>query len=78
MRDVLLIRQDQLKSMLPLRQTELHLRLSAAEMDVIGIAWYWRIEGRGIGIDDEVVVPGIGLAHPSRRHAHVAQAKSDR
>ena len=64
MRHVLRVPKDELKRVLARCQLQLYFGLSAAEMQVIGIARDRHIEGRGVGIDDEVVMPGIGLDRP--------------
>jgi len=77
MGDMLVVGENELQRVLALRQLQLHLGLAGAEMDVIGIVRERRVERRSLGVDDEVVMAGIGFCHARRRDAHIAQAETD-
>ena len=49
----------------------------AAEVQVGAIVGDRLVHGRQVGVDEQVMMPGIGLVDPGRRHSHVAQAEPD-
>jgi hypothetical protein len=51
--------------------------LSRSEMQMIEVIGYWLVQGRQLGIDQEVVVAGIGLVEASWHHPHIDEAKSN-
>ena len=77
-RNVSLIPQEKLEGVLSGGQVDLSLGLSGAEMQVIEIVWNWLIQWRKLGIDQQMVVPGILPVGARRRHAHPAQSEMNR
>ena len=49
------------------------LGLAGAEVEVVAVVRDRLVQRRQVGVDQQVVVAGIGLVHACRRHAHVAQ-----
>ena len=77
MRDVLLVRQNELKGMRAGRKRYLFLCLSRAEMKVIGIIRNRLVENRSFGIDDKMMMSRVRLHHPGWRHSHIGEAKAN-
>ena len=66
MRNVILVTQQQLQGVAAGRQVKARLGLPETEMQMVVVVWYWLIQWRQIGIDDQVMMTGIGLLNASR------------
>ena len=75
MRNMTLIAQQKLQGVLSGRQAHLGLGLACTEVQVIEIVWNRLIQGRQLGIDQQIVVAGILSIGTCRRHPHAAQPK---
>jgi hypothetical protein len=46
-------------------------------MQMIEVIRYWLVQGRQLGIDQEVMVAGVGLVDASGRYPHIDEAKAN-
>jgi hypothetical protein len=60
------------------RERHRRLGLAGAEVQVLEVVRDRLIERRQFGIDDEMMVPGVGIGQPRRRDTHVDQSEMDR
>src|SRR6516165_7628932 len=75
MRNMTLVTQQKLQGVLSGRQVHFSLGLACTEVEVIEIVWNWLIQRRRLGIDQQMVVPGILSIGARRCHSHTAQPK---
>ena len=75
MRDMAFIAEQQLQGMFAGRQFYLDLGLSTAKMYMLRIRRHRCVGRLKIGVDDQVVMPGVGFFRSGRRYAHATQAK---
>jgi hypothetical protein len=74
---VVLIREQELQRMAAGVQGDARLGLSGAEVQVVEVVRNRLVQGRQRRVDQEVMVPGIGLVHAGRRDAHVEESEPD-
>src|SRR5271156_5223408 len=55
------------------RQRDLGLGLAGTKMKVIKIVRDWLVERRQLGVDEQVMVPGVRLVEASWRDTHIQQ-----
>ena len=55
----------------------LRFSLSGAEMEMIEVVWDGLIERRQRGVDQQVMMPRVGLGYARGRNAHVDKTKVD-
>ena len=77
-RDVIGIPEQELQGVLTRGQRDRCFRLPRPEMLVVEVIGDWLIERRELGVDQEVMVTGIGLVQAGRGHAHILKAKVQR
>ena len=77
MRYVVLVPEQKLKFMRTERQCYLGFSLSGAKMEVIEVVWNGLIERRQGGVDQQVMMPRVGLGHARRCDSHVYKAEVD-
>ena len=76
-RHMLAIAQQKLKRVLAGGQGERRLGLPRSEVHVVLVVGDRLVEGRQRGVDDQVVVSGIGFVDAGGRYAHFFQAEAD-
>lgn len=75
MRYVICVAEQQLKLVLAQGQGDRCLCLPSAEMQVMKVIRNRPVERRQVGIDQEMVMTGIGLCDARRRDAHVFETE---
>ena len=74
---VVLVPEQKLKFMRAKRKRYLRFSLSGAEMEMIEVVWDGLIERGQRGVDQQVMMPRVGLGYACRRNAHVQKAEVD-
>jgi len=69
------VAEEQLKRVLAQRKVNCCFGLARSEMQMIEVIRYRLIQRRQLGVDQEMVVAGVGLFDARRRHAHVGKTK---
>ena len=69
------VAEEQLKRVLAQRKVNCCFGLSRSEVQMIEVIRYRLIQRRQLGVDQEMVVAGVGLFDARRRHAHVDKTK---
>ena len=69
------VAEEQLKRVLAQRKVNCCFGLARSEMQMIEVIRYRLIQRRQRGIDQKMVVAGVGLFDARRRHAHVGKTK---
>ena len=69
------VAEEQLKRVLAQRKVNCCFGLARSEMQMIEVIRYRLIKRRQLGVDQEMVVAGVGLFDARRRHAHVGKTK---
>jgi len=72
---VVLVPEQKLKFMRAKRERYLRFSLPRAEMEMIEVVWYGLIERRQGGVDQQVMMPSVGLGHARRCNSHVQKAE---
>ncbi len=65
------VSEQKLKFMRTERKRYLRFSLPSAEMEMIEVVWYGLIERRQGSVNDQVMMPRVGLGHPRRCNSHV-------
>jgi len=78
MRDMILIPQQQPERVFPGRQSDLSLALGVAEVQMIEIRRDRLVQRRQLGIDQQMVVPGIRTIYTRPRQLHATKPKTNR
>lgn len=76
MRDMVFVAEQELKCVYPQWQVHGCFRLPRPEVQMVEVIRDGLVERRQLGIDQEVMMAGIGLLNARRRHAHVDQTKA--
>src|SRR5437588_415313 len=76
--DVVLVAEQQLQRMVARRQCNLDFGLASTEMQMVRIIRDWLIEWWKLGIDQQMMMAGIGAVRAGRGDAHVLQTKINR
>ena len=71
------VREQKLQRVFAGRQGDRCFGLSGSEVQVIEVARYRLVEGRKIGVDQEMVVTGIGIIDAGRCDTHFLDAKEE-
>jgi hypothetical protein len=71
------IREQQAQLVTARRQRDFRLGLAGAKMKMIEIVGNRLVERRQIGVDQKVMVSGVGFVEACRRDAHIEQAEAD-
>ena len=74
MRRMIVVAEQQLQRVPALGQRHHHFGLPVAEMDVVVVGRDRLVRRAGIGIDQQMMMPGSGVIDACRRDAHAAQA----
>ena len=69
------VAEEQLKRVLAQGKVNCCFGLSRSEVQMIEVIRYRLIQRRQLGVDQKMVVPGVGLFDARRRHAHVGKTK---
>lgn len=69
------VAEEQLKRVLAQRKVNSCFGLSRSEVQMIEVVRYRLIQRRQLGVDQKMVVAGVGLVDARRRHAHVGKTK---
>ena len=78
MRDVVFVAEQELKRVYPQWQVHGCFRLPRPEVQMVEVIRDGLVERRQLGIDQEVVMAGIGPLDARRCHPHADETKADR
>ena len=77
-RHMIFVGEQKLQRVLPEGKGDGRFRLPGAEMQMIEVVRDRLVQRRQLGIDQEVMVPGIGIVDAGRRDAHLEEAEVKR
>jgi hypothetical protein len=75
---VVFVAKQKLKGMPPGREVHRGFRLPGAEVEMVEVVRDRQVERRQLGVDQEVVVAGIGLVDAGGGHANIGEPEANR
>jgi hypothetical protein len=77
MRHVVFVAKQELKRVSAEGERYRCFGLASSEVKMIEVVWYGLIERRQLGVNQKMVVAGIGLFDTRRRHAHIDKTEAN-